>query len=261
MSITEKVNVLRGTETSKKIFIIGTGRSGTHFIAYVLENSPEIRATIEARFVFRRVKEIAANPDKFQTHFPNLVNYYRFQHFLSAPLHYLDKSHPNIWLAEELEETFNDALFIGIVRNPFATIASMLRHNGVLSWFDRWKEYPVPNRFLGIDDSNKHIYDDFSLSKKCALRWNAHLAQMKYLEKRLGDRMLVIRYESLIRNTTGVVEKIADFINLSTSIPPPKNVKTSSLDKWKKQLGEDKIEKISQVTGVSLNRVEEYYHS
>jgi hypothetical protein len=30
-------------------FVIGTGRSGTHWLGYALENHPHVRATIEAQ--------------------------------------------------------------------------------------------------------------------------------------------------------------------------------------------------------------------
>jgi hypothetical protein len=64
---------------------------------------------------------------------------------------YLDKSHPNIWIADKIKEEFPEAKFVGIERNPFATVSSMLKHRGVMKWHRDWKSFPVPNRFLGID--------------------------------------------------------------------------------------------------------------
>jgi len=111
---------------SKKIFIIGTGRSGTHWVARTLAEHREIRATIEVKSAFDWVTRMALDPATRKRLFPRLVRYYRYQHFISVPCHYMDKSHPNIWLADQLAETFSDAVFIGMQRNPYATVASML---------------------------------------------------------------------------------------------------------------------------------------
>lgn len=123
--------------SSRKVFILGTGRSGTHWLGYILESHPDCVATIETRGIFRRVTRMALDPTLRPRLLPGLLRRYRLRHALAVPSHYVDKSHPNLWLAEALADAFDDALFVGIVRNPYATVASMLRHEGVLEWHRR----------------------------------------------------------------------------------------------------------------------------
>lgn len=243
-----KLKHLLGREVSKKIFILGSGRSGTHWIGYILQAHERVRATIEAKPAFRWVKTMALDPSTRSKLYPKLVMYYQIQHFMSVPHHYLDKSHPNIWLAEQLAETFNNALFVGIIRNPYATVASMLRHKGVLKWHKRWKDFPIPNKFLGITPINQKEYESLPLPSKCAMRWKAHHDQMEYLRQVLGDRLMVIHYESLFNDTYGVLKELGTFVGLS-SIPYP-NIKESSLYKWKDQLSISEIEQIEEIVVV-----------
>lgn len=103
---------------------------------------------------------------------------------------YVDKSHPNLGLAERLEEAFPSALFIAIERDPYATVASMLRHASVLKWQRRWREFPVPNRFLGITGGDYH---SVPLAAQCAMRWLAYHRRIEELRVR---NLLVVCYEA-----------------------------------------------------------------
>ncbi|MGH8501283.1 MAG: sulfotransferase family protein [Gammaproteobacteria bacterium] len=229
---------------SKKIFIIGTGRSGTHWIGYILARHAEIRATIEIKPAFDWVTEMALNPATRHRLFPRLVRYYRRQHFLAVPRHYMDKSHPNIWLAEKLAATFDDAVFVGMQRNPYATVASMLRHKGVLKWQERWSEFPTPNPFLGITDERITRYGRLPLAQRCAMRWRSHKQQLEYLQGVLKDRLFVIQYEELATQTRPVLACLNKFLSLSSAIPMPE-IKTASVDKWQEQLSDVEIEQVA----------------
>lgn len=246
--ITGKIDFVTGKSKSRKIFILGTGRSGTHWIAYILDAHPQIRATIEKNPMFGLVKEMALDPSKRARLFPKLIRRYKLEHFISAPLHYLDKSHPNIWLAEDLSKVFKDAVFIGMKRNPYATIASMLKHKGVKTWHKDWKQYPIPNAFLGITEEIATHYDNLPLVTQFAFRWKAHQEQMNKLQENLHNRLLVINYEELIFNIRENLNKLEDFLELKEPIPIPE-IRSESLDKWKKQLDDSEIKQIAEIVG------------
>ena len=241
-------------KTQKAIFVIGTGRSGTHWIGYIIAAHPEIRASIEENPMFGLVTTMAMNPQKEKELLPKLIQVYKTQLIKSAPLHYLDKSHPNIWLAEQLKRALPNALFVGIERNPFSTISSMLKHKGVSDWHRRWKEFPIPNRFLGISAELASKYDQLPLASKCALRWVSHHNQMDSLRKSLGDSLLVINYESLIRHTKEEIGKLQIFLNLNTSFSSME-VKEESLNKWNNQLSKDQVEQISNIVGFTPSQI------
>ena len=108
-----KLKYILGASTTRPVFVIGTGRSGTHWLGYSLGNHPEVRATVEVEPMFGLSKRMALNPALEGELLGRLIKAYKWQLFKSSPRLYLDKSHPNIWIAEKLKKAFPQALFIG----------------------------------------------------------------------------------------------------------------------------------------------------
>jgi hypothetical protein len=233
---------------TRPVFVIGTGRSGTHWLGYSLGNHPEVHATIEVEPMFGLSTKMALNVALEGKLFRQLVRAYQQQLSQCGKRIYLDKSHPNIWLAEKLKQTFPDGLFVGIERNPYATVASMIKHRGVAAWHGRWREFPVPNRFLGITSELAKTYDALPLAAQCAWRWVAHHRRMNQLSKTLGRDLMVISYETFAHQTKQTVEQLQKFLGLQTPIPIP-DVKTDSLQKWTSDLSFDDVKQIENVVG------------
>lgn len=247
----EKYRALVGINSAKMIFIIGTGRSGTHWLGYILKAHPDVRVTIEKSPMFDWVTRMALYPDSRVNLLPMLIRRYKIEYIRSVPRHYADKSHPNIWIADKLAEALPNALFVGIQRNPYATVASMLRHDGVLLWQKRWGEFPIPNQFLGITIENAEGYNDLPMSVKCALRWHAHKEQMVHLKNLLGSRLKIFHYEALIKNTEHELYDLRDFLQLTSPIPFPL-IRSESLDKWKYELIPEVQNQIAEVVGIDF---------
>lgn len=148
-----------------------------------------------------------------------LIRAFQVEHKAVAPKHYADKSHPNIWHAEDLAAAPPDAIFLGIRRNPYATVASMLKHRGVFKWHARWRRFPVPNRFLGITPENRRNYANMPLPARCVLRWRSHIERLGSLRGPLGNRLLVVDYEDLIRHAETELAKMNGFLGLTTPSP------------------------------------------
>ena len=196
--------------------------------------------------MFRWATQMAVDASTEAQLLPKLLRAYRWQLFLSTPRIYLDKSHPNIWLAEHLLQAFPNALFLGIERNPFATVASMLRHGGVSAWHRRWRDFPIPNRFLGITTDLANRYDELTLPQQCAYRWLAHHRRLNELRRTMTDRLCVIQYEHLANETKESMEQLQTFLKLPSPIAEPV-VASDSLHKWKRQLTRNQIDEISSV--------------
>ena len=230
------------------IFIIGYGRSGTHWLAQTLERHKDIRATIEIQPIFSIVTEMALNPKLQNRLFWRLVLQYKWQILKSKPKRYLDKSHPNIWIAEKLSNAFSKAQFLGIERNPYATVSSAIKHKGGEAIRNHWRELPIPNNFLGIDKSMAEVYDSLPLSKKYALSWVSHHQRMNDLENILGDRLKVVKYEELVHHTATIIDELKEFLKLSTPISILK-VQKESLTKWESNLTKDQLLEIESIVG------------
>ena len=233
-----------GLGASRKVFVIGTGRSGTHWLGYIIGAHPDIAATVEKPPIFPWVTQMALRPDTVNQLYPRLVRRYRYEHAAVLPKHYLDKSHPNIWLAELLAESFPEALFVGIKRDVFGTVNSMLQHDGVLAWIRQWRDYPLPSQFLGVSLASATAYDTLALEAKCAIRWKAHVMQLDYLKGALGNRLMILEYDRLQVDIGTELSRISSFLALKTSVPTP-HIETRSLDKWQDELSEQQKRNIS----------------
>jgi hypothetical protein len=119
------------------IFVLGTGRSGTHWVAWILQPHPKLATLVEKPPIFNWVTEMAIDPTAEGRLFARLVERYRLEAANMRPKRLLDKSHPNIWLAEALAKSLPDAQFVGILRDVFGTVASSLRHAGVRYWAEQ----------------------------------------------------------------------------------------------------------------------------
>jgi hypothetical protein len=247
------VGRVRGVWRGRAAFVIGTGRSGTHWLGYSLGEHPEVRATVEAEPMFSWATQMAMDPAREQRLYPRLVRAYRLQLARSGSRLYLDKTHPNIWLTERLHATFPDALFLGIERNPYATVASMMEHLGVSAWHRRWREFPVPNRFLGITPELAESYDDLRPAAQCAIRWLAHHERMDHLRRALGPALMFLRYEEFAAEPDRAVDKLRGFLGLEAPVPVP-NVNVDSLSKWRHQLSDEQLSDIEAVVGFPPER-------
>lgn len=230
---------------SKKIFVLGTGRSGTHLLGNILNSSEEIKVQFEKKPIFKWVTESALDNRKRDKLITFIILYYKFFGLLTKK-HIADKSHPNLWLMEELYEKIPNSYFIGIIRGPHATVSSMLIHEGVLKWIKNWTSYPVPNNFLGITEENKNDYEKMSMEQKCTLRWIAHKKKLDDLHSNYSDRLLMIKYERLFEKLEKEISRIELFLDLENKIPLPK-IKEASKDKWKNNLSIDQIESINDM--------------
>lgn len=250
-------------ENSAIAFIVGSGRSGTHWLAEIVDSSQSTTLTIEKAPIYNMVLEMALNPGAKVRLFSKLVQEYRREQEECTTEYYIDKSHQNLWLVDELVTAFPGARFVAIQREPYAVVASMLRHSSpagadqkfqefpkpdsILEWHRRWREFPVPNRFLGISEEMASSYDQFSMTKKCALRWRAHSERLKYLASKYGDRLHIVNYENLILQGVSEIDRLGEFFGIHDM---DIRARKESLQKWREFLSVDQCCEIEEVTGL-----------
>lgn len=230
------------------VFIIGSGRSGTHLLARSIESSSQIRAFIEDEQFFSNVSEVATQSKIRKKRFKPILQKYRKAFEKIDADFILEKSHPNIWMVEYIRNYFERSKFIGIRRDPYGTIASMLNHGGILRWYDRLPLDEV-NPFLGITKENKKYFKSLPLESKCALRWKAHRDRLEYLEKKYPKEVLLIRYEDFYHNKETINNQLMSFIGLSSDFQI-EDLNEDGLHKWKKTLTPGHISNINEILGV-----------
>jgi len=236
--------------SSRKVFVVGTGRSGTTWLGRTLDSHPECSATIESPLIFGLVVRQATGQSKGPWEMAALLMQYRLAHARVAPLNYVDKSHPNVWLVEDLNRAFPGSAFIGIQRDPFGTVASMLEHRGVRRWVEDWERYPIPNRFLGVYASNESWYRQLSIAGRCAQRWLVHADRLEALKSGFPQSFLVIQYRDFSLHPTEATQRLQDFLGLSASFTAP-DVRADSRERWRDVLSQQDLVDIESVTGAS----------
>ena len=98
----------------------------------------------------------------------------------------MDKSLDSVHYADELMTLLPDMLFLNVVRDPRAQVASM----------------------------NRAIIHDFDTTLN-TLTWNTAHHRARALAERLPDRVLTVRYEDFLANPEVTLRKICDFIGLA----------------------------------------------
>ena len=226
------------------IFILGTGRSGTHWLARTLAHVKQFHVQFEDPEIHWKVTMLALCPEERERIFPEIMEYYANSQRQAEPKIYVAKNHPAIWFARDLANAFPDAKFIGIIRSPEGTIASMLKHPGVLSWITDWRKYPIPNRFLGITSELAESYDSLTLPAKCALRWKAHRDELDGLTVDLGAKLHILNFEDMALNPVQVSKSLSGFLGLSH--PVTIDVNEEAVFRWKNELNSDALNEIKE---------------
>jgi len=226
------------------IFVIGSGRSGTHLLGRTFGNNEEIEAFIEADQFFLPITELAVGLNKNVSDFDTLLAAYKKEFRRSKKEYILEKTHPNIWFVERIRDYFPTAKFIGIKRDVFGTVNSMLNHEGVLSWY---KKLPLDesNRFLGITDDNKSEFRNLPIESKCALRWKSHVDRLDYLANAFPEEVLVVDYEQFYDDYSNLMLTLKEFLGATFNIES-EPLNNAGKDKWKDLLTPIQIENIKK---------------
>jgi len=216
-------------------FIIGCGRSGTHYLASILDTSEKIHVTYEDPAIFPHVVDsVTKSPDCLD----NAIEQYR--KLMQEHTIYVDKSHPNLFNVDRLLHEFPNARFIGIYRDAFQTITSMIAH-GCANWGNRYSELMFPNAFLGLTETNYDEYAAASLAERCLCRWESHFDELQKVVNKYSDRVLVVSYAQLVNDPQRQVQRLSNFVGADLTVVHPIR---EAIHKWKKTLTEFNYEQI-----------------
>lgn len=217
-----------------RIFIIGTGRTGSHLLGRILGSHRAIRVYMEPQPVFTLVTEVALRPSLKEDRLPRIYEEYDRLCSRTHPTHCAFKTHPCIWIAEELAGRYENSFFIGLNRDVRATVASMMRHPGVRGWCENWHAYEVPNPFLGVTDARIDWYRQASILERCVARWVSHSSELRRLVHTLERPFLNVRYEALVEDPEATLCRLRQFLGLDGDFPPI-TLDRKPLSKWRTQ--------------------------
>jgi len=171
------------------IFVIGCGRTGTHWLGRSLEQSG-LRVLWEDHATFQRSVELALYPSRRRRLLADHIAFYQTQSPMTVC-----KAHPNLFVARDLARAVPDAIFLYTHRDVRDTVRSMLHHRGTRRWAIEADLYPEADDFLGR--SNPKLYAELGVAGRCAMRVASHALEARSLH-RLGIDMLVHDYDAAV---------------------------------------------------------------
>lgn len=238
------------------VFIVGSGRSGTHYTARAMSGFENIHDPHNGREFSEILYPIAIAVIEHRTYPKKVKSYYsRVKHrFSDTGQVFIDQHHPNLFFVEDLRKIFPDnAVFVYPDRPIVQIVASMLKHEGVLSWYKYATKRrlfnrppPYPNQFLGIRDEN--IIHEGPLHLLCAYRAIVHKKKMLELVRKY-DCCRFINYENLVMDQEGELQRIfmADELQKLGNFTVKEKPLIESLQKYHDVLSKLQISEIEQL--------------
>lgn len=245
------------------VFVIGTGRSGTHFLARTLagyENSWDPNQGHENWPVLSSIAKAAIDGKDW----PGRASQYYSDTFASKHAGHvlLDQHHSNIFFVPELIAAHANIVFLYPYRPAVQIVASMLRHKGVLSWYKYaqrprlFRQVPYPNPFLGV--AAKSEIKDEPMHMLCARRVIAHHRKFADLQQQYPEQVRKIAYEALVHDPAAELDRVftdaekqalGDFNEVEK--PNPK-----SLSKFNDVLDEAQVTEINALEAAELSGID-----
>lgn len=165
---------------------------------------------------------------------------------------FLDQHHPNLFFVHHWAAMFDGIVFLYPRRPTHQVVASMLRHKGVMGWYDyarNWRQrtlrkLPYPNQFLGL----RRFRDIGALPSHllCAHRVIAHNFAYERLVGEMNGALRAVNYEALVNQPRAELARVftPDEIGcLGTfSLVEPPNAR--SLTKYRDVLSDEQVSDI-----------------
>lgn len=187
----------------KAVFVVGTGRSGTHFTVRLLNGFSGAHDPLDGKENPRVLRDIASAAIHHRIPSRATSAYYR-ERLGGVQGVFLDQHHPNLFFVKHWADMFDGIVFMYPKRPTHQIVASMLRHKGVMNWYryaDNWRQrwlnrVPYPNRFLGLAKADE--ISALPLHLLCAYRVIAHQKAYKTALADGGADLRVVDYASLV---------------------------------------------------------------
>lgn len=200
------------------VFVVGTGRSGTHFTCRAMAGFANVTDPLGGQENHDVLKGIATSALYHRPLPTSVLAYYSARKdALGEGRVLLDQHHPNLFFFDQISQVFDDLVYLYPSRPVVQVVASMMRHRGVMSWYQVardgfsplsfTKRVPVPNRFLGLRDRAE--LETLPTHLLCALRVLAHNRRMAELAA-ADPRCRTISYEALVRDQEAAFEAVFD---------------------------------------------------
>jgi len=241
----------KGIYHMRAIFIVGTGRSGTHFMARLLNGYENVWDPLKGKEKPSILMDIAKAAIHHREPSASTVHYYREVLSQNTGV-YLDQHHPNLFFVEKWSRLFDGCLFLYPTRPTVQVVASMLRHGGVMGWYryaENWRRrlidrVPYPNQFLGI--ASRSELSCLPVHLLCAHRVLAHQRTFFSTAEKMNASLRSVDYQSLVNDPYAELQNLFQESELQKlgRFQLVEKPKIESLSKYQDVLSETQISEI-----------------
>lgn len=232
--------------TTKFCFIVGTGRSGTHYLAKLINDHPDIYDPFHGkehrRLLVATTRAALMNNVKLPW---RVILNYKLLRALAGGRVLLDQCHPNLFFVQEINSKLRGAKFLALWRDTPAVVSSMLEHHGVRRWQEGAVKYPFPNQFLGA--VTRDAYTKLSEVEQCALRVIQHKNRISELAENTNNNVSVVQYRDMVLNPVSSRNKLYSALGLPEVDTLRTKPNVDSIHKWKTRLGKAEVRQIRQL--------------
>lgn len=235
----------------RAIFVVGTGRSGTHFTCRVLREFPGAEDFLNGREHRATLRAVALSAIAGQA-LP-----------LRARLHYrwyglrarargkvlLDQHHPNLYHVPEILSLLPGTIFLYPDRPALQIVASMLRHGGVSAWYDQIRAGTLPRAtpdvFFGLTRADEAV--SLPPHLLALRRVQAHRARATSMQAAYPDRFRFVGFQALVTDRDAELARVFSPSELARLGPrrPTEASRPEVLSKYRDVLNPDQIAEIA----------------
>jgi len=233
------------------IFIVGTGRSGTHFLCRSLLGFSNVTDLLNGKEDPTLLDYVAKAAIHHKDISDDGIELYKNRINQSKNKIFIDQHHPTIHNITQLESHFPNSIFLGIDRPTEQIVASMLEHKGVQKWFKyaRKNDIPFPNNFLGIDSLDE--LKETPQHMLCTKRIVAHKKLNQLLSN--NPNFKLINFENFVIDKIKELTRVlGDDIQLLGNYTEVEVSNLRVLEKYKTVLTSKKIQEIQQYSNLNF---------
>lgn len=201
----------RVARDSSPVFVLSTGRSGTHLLAALAERvrSVEVHNEPVVELVPFAQQAYEADGSSFEA-LRTAVLFARLEVIAGAYLRgdtYLETSPRMTFLAPHVVDAFPKARFLHLVREPCQFVTSAIRRG----FYDG--QYTDAARIVPVREPEKSLWAGWSALQKNAWLWNETNAFIEAFKTQMGPRVMTVLSQGLFSDPDAFFE-ICDFLEV-----------------------------------------------
>lgn len=242
------------------VFIVGSPRSGTSFVAEVLGSVPGFADLGELRPLKRVIPELAAQPTALAAERVRRIILTAQRLGLSTGLRGIEQTPESTYLLPALAEAFPQARIIHMVRDGRDVASSLIG----LGWVRSSNRVDEAGQAFGtharfwVETDRRAEFEQASDATRAAWVWRRYETTAMANLVALADQAITVNYENLVQDPQAVAGRLAKFLGTSSTaaVVDAFSATTSrAMGRWRTDLAPDQLRDVIDEAGPLLEEL------